>query len=79
MNNRVVFSHKSDEWATPDDLFKKLNQEFRFTLDACANEENHKCDRWFGIREDGLSMAWGGVFSAIPHTARSKNGWKRRM
>ena len=31
-------------WETPDDLFQKLNKEFNFTLDVCANKENHKLD-----------------------------------
>ena len=33
-------SSNTDEWATPKDLFKQLNQEFHFDLDVCATEEN---------------------------------------
>ena len=32
----VHFSSESVEWSTPDDFFKKLDQEFNFTLDPCA-------------------------------------------
>lgn len=30
--NKVLFSHSSDEWSTPKDLFNALNSEFNFTL-----------------------------------------------
>ncbi len=33
MNTELMFSSKSDEWETPQDLFDKLNEEFYFTLD----------------------------------------------
>jgi hypothetical protein len=42
MNTDLMFSSKSDEWETPQDLFDKLNEEFHFTLDPCATHENHK-------------------------------------
>ena len=41
--NRVLFSHSSDEWETPQDLFDKLDNEFHFELDVCASDDNHKC------------------------------------
>lgn len=42
MNNAVMFSSKSAEWETPQDLFDKLNEEFHFSLDVCATPENTK-------------------------------------
>ena len=36
MAKSVHFSSKTCEWATPQDLFDKLDSEFNFTLDACA-------------------------------------------
>lgn len=44
----VLFSSKSDDWSTPQDLWDELNSEFHFTLDGAANEENHKCPMWLG-------------------------------
>lgn len=58
MNNDVLFSSKSDEWATPADLFNELNKEFSFTLDPCATDQNHKCEKYFTIEDDGLSKSW---------------------
>lgn len=57
--DRVVFSSSSDEWATPQDFFDRLNDEFGFTLDPCANSENHKCDKYFTKEQDGLVQDWG--------------------
>ena len=45
-------------WETPDDLFNELNKEFKFTLDVCANEENHKLDIYFSEEQDGLKQDW---------------------
>lgn len=59
MKGDAVFSRKSDEWETPQYLFDKLDAEFKFTLDACASEENHKCVWYYTKAEDGLSQNWG--------------------
>lgn len=56
----VMFSSKSNEWETPKELFDKLNNEFKFTLDAAASDQNHKCERYFTIAEDGLKQNWAG-------------------
>ena len=37
----------SKEWETPQALFDALEEEFRFTLDACATPENAKCKLYF--------------------------------
>jgi len=54
----VHFMKKTNEWATPQYLFDALDQEFHFTLDPCATDENHKCARYFTSKEDGLSKSW---------------------
>ena len=61
MNTNGIFSSKTDEWETPQWLFDELNDEFHFTLDPAATDENHKCDRYFTKEDDGLSKMWGGV------------------
>lgn len=55
----VLFMRKSDEWTTPHDIYEELNAEFHFNLDPCATDENHKCDRYFTLKEDGLKQNWG--------------------
>ena len=60
MNTEVMFSRNSDEWPTPKAFFDSLNAEFHFTLDPCATDENHKCDKYFTQETDGLKQDWGG-------------------
>lgn len=58
MNNKLMFSSATDEWSTPQDVFDKLNDEFSFTLDPCANDTNHKCKKYFTKTENGLLQDW---------------------
>ena len=57
----VIFSRKSDEWATPQHLFDSLNEEFHFDLDPCATEQNYKCEKYFTLDQNGLEKSWGGT------------------
>lgn len=69
MNTEVMFSSKDMDWATPQAFFDQLDSEFHFTLDPCADSANHKCDRYFTVKDDGLSQPWGGRQSfATRHT-----------
>lgn len=75
MNNiEVMFSSKSDEWATPQHIFDELDSEFGFDLDVCANESNHKCENYYSIEQDGLSQDWAGhrVFCNPPYSNIAK-------
>lgn len=69
MNTETMFSSKTDNWATPIDFFRKLNEEFHFDLDPCADEYNHKCEKYFTKETDGLLQDWGGcrVFCNPPY------------
>lgn len=55
------FLSNSDEWATPQALFDELDKEFHFNLDPCSTDENHKCERYFTLENDGISQNWGGL------------------
>lgn len=37
-----------DLWQTNQELWDKLDQEYCFGFDCCANSENSKCDNWSG-------------------------------
>ncbi len=67
--NQVLFSSATDQWATPQETFDALNQEFHFDLDPCADTHNHKCERYFTKEENGLVQSWGGcrVFCNPPY------------
>jgi phage N-6-adenine-methyltransferase len=65
----------NSEWATPQSLFDKLNVEFGFELDVCANADNAKCSRYFTREQDGLSQDWIGVVWMNPPYGRGIEGW----
>lgn len=53
-----IFSKKSDEWETPQDLFVSYDLVYHFTLDPCATSDNAKCERYYTIVDDGLTKSW---------------------
>ena len=73
-----MFHSKNDSWETPDDLFAELDDEFHFTLDACANSENKKCDVYFTKEKDGLLMPWEGVVWCNPPYGHSVGRWVQK-
>lgn len=75
----VHYSSKSNEWATPQNLFDELNDEFNFTLDPCATDENAKCSKYFTIEDDGLSKDWSNdvVFMNPPYGREIKKWIKK--
>lgn len=78
MNTDVMFSSKTDQWATPQDFFDKLNEEFRFTLDVCADPDNAKCEQFYTKEQDGLSQPWTGVCWCNPPYGREIGSWVRK-
>ena len=77
--NKGLFSSNTDLWATPIEFFKELDARFHFTLDPFATKENHKCDRYYTIEDDGLKQDWGGqrVFCNPPY-GRSIKEWVKK-
>jgi phage N-6-adenine-methyltransferase len=75
----VHFSSKTNEWATPQDFFDKLNREFNFTLDPCATKENAKCSKFYTESDDGLSKSWDNeiVFCNPPY-GREIGKWVKK-
>ena len=67
--NEIMFSSNSNEWATPQAFFDKLDARHHFTLDPCATKENAKCKKFYTIAENGLLQDWGGecVFCNPPY------------
>lgn len=50
----TLFSSKSDNWQTPDDLFRTLDKEFLFDLDAAASADNTKCLNYLTEEQNAL-------------------------
>ena len=79
MNTNTMFSSKSNEWETPQELYDELDEEFGFTLDPCATHENHKAPMYFTEEENGLLESWDGhiVFMNPPY-GRQIGAWVRK-
>ena len=79
MNKALLSSEKMD-WRTPEDFFRKLDQEFHFELDAAASPDNAKCSRYFTPEEDGLSQSWnvGGAVFCNPPYGREIGKWVKK-
>lgn len=58
--NQGLYTSETDEWETPAEFFRALDAIYKFTLDACATEENHKCAKYYTKKEDGLKQDWSG-------------------
>lgn len=74
-----LFTSNTDQWATPQDFFDKLNDEFHFTLDVCADETNHKCEKYYSKEDDGLKQDWGGeIIWCNPPYGREIGKWVKK-
>jgi site-specific DNA-methyltransferase (adenine-specific) len=77
--SNVHFSSATDEWETPQPLFKDVSRIFGgFTLDACATPANAKCARFFTRAQDGLAQRWEGKVWVNPPYGRSIGLWVRK-
>lgn len=79
MNTDLHFSSQTNEWATPQDFFDRLNTFYLFTLDPCATSENAKCARFFTEAEDGFMQPWAPerVFMNPPY-GRAIGKWVKK-
>ena len=54
----VLFSSRSDDWATPEWFFARVSRIYRLGLDVCATAANAKCPKFYTPAEDGLTRDW---------------------
>ena len=73
--NSSLFSSKDQTWETPQDLFDKLNNVFKFELDVCATDETAKCNKYFTPEIDGLKQEWRGTCWMNPPYGREIKKW----
>lgn len=59
-NIQATQTSLSDEWGTPPWLFRLLDDEFEFDLDAAATEDNALCYDYFTEEKNGLIQTWSG-------------------
>ncbi|MGO7353916.1 DNA N-6-adenine-methyltransferase [Rhizobium ruizarguesonis] len=74
----VHYSSKTDDWATPADFFAAQDAKYGFMLDVCADDFNHKCDRYFTRVDDGLKQEWTGNVWMNPPYGRGIGAWVKK-
>jgi len=72
---RTIYSSKTDLWETPQDLFKRFDDQYHFDIDLCALPENAKCERYFTPQDDALKQEWSGVCWCNPPYGRQLVKW----
>lgn len=70
-------SINKDKWSTPKWLYDTLNEEFKFTLDPCAEHHTAKCKKYFTMEDNGLYQPWRGgtVFMNPPYSRGNIDKW----
>jgi site-specific DNA-methyltransferase (adenine-specific) len=53
------FDSVRQDWETPVELFNEVNEEFHFTLDVAASEQNKKVERFISQDQDAMTVSWG--------------------
>ena len=81
MNTDLMFSSKKDDWRTPQDFFEVLDKEFHFTVDLCADDFNHKCDKYYTKENDGMKADLTNevVFCNPPYGRKETEKWVKKM
>lgn len=76
----IHFSSKTSEWSTPEDLFRRLDKEFHFTVDVAASKGNAKCKKFYTEENDGLAQSWENerVFCNPPY-GYGINAWIEKL
>ena len=73
-----LLSSLTENWATPPALFEQLDQEFQFTLDACASATNYKVANYFDKEIDSLQQDWFGTVWMNPPYGRTIGQWMKK-
>lgn len=74
-----MLSSDTPEWGTPQEFFDEINKEFQFTLDVCAADWNHKCEKYFDKDADGLLQDWSNEICWMnPPYGRDIHNWMRK-
>jgi len=55
---RGKFASIRNDWTTPEALYREMDAEFGFTLDAAASAENAKAPAFFDKEMDAITRDW---------------------
>ncbi len=71
----IVWQTVRMDWTTPLPLFRALDAEFHFTLDAAASPDNALCAQYYTAAEDALQQPWPGIVWCNPPYGRQVGRW----
>lgn len=69
------FKSNSVEYSSPLKIVEPLINEFKLTIDVCANNMNYKCSKYWTKEEDALSKDWVGNCWMNPPFNRELSKW----
>ena len=71
----MATENSHNDWWTPRDFLEILNQEFKFDLDAAADDKNAACSNYITQEMDALKTPWMGqtVWCNPPYGAAYKS------
>ena len=74
--DKILFSSKKQDYGTPLWLYDLMDEEYNFDLDVCANEQNHKCDRYYNEKDNALDpdIRWNATSFCNPPYGRNTIG-----
>jgi len=74
----VIHSSKRNDWRTPPELFRSVDEEFKFNLDVASDDDNHLCNSYFTEKDNALDQKWTGVCWCNPPYGRSILQWVKK-
>lgn len=73
-SGKGVFTSLKQDWETPKEFYKKLNNEFKFTFDPCPLKNYTN-----GGKINGLTRDWGKRnFVNPPYTSKEQDAWIKK-
>jgi phage N-6-adenine-methyltransferase len=70
-----MFSAKTHEWETPNELFFALDPIYRFSLDVAASKSNAKIENYYTEADNGLEKEWKGRIWCNPPYGKGVGKW----
>ena len=64
-----------NSWGTDPVIFNAMNKEFNFSLDAAANDHNHKCELYLTKEMNGIDMDWSSFMNGYYDFTDNRTVW----
>lgn len=79
MVSSVIFSHKSDEYITPQWLYNELNEQYHFKLDPATSTDNPlNAEHYYTRSNDGLLHLWPNINTFINPPYSNAAAWVKK-